>query len=139
MTFLVFLLTLGASLRLTRLAVHDTITKPFRDFLESRESAHLLAKALALPDTAEHHRHPPWTFLRQLFDCPWCIGFWISLALSAVELHVQPIHEGPFWWTLPALTLSMSWLVGVLYTIAYTLDIYEPPTAPRTQPVSRQG
>lgn len=123
----VFLMTWLAALRLTRLAISDTISKPFRDALASREARSAgVPKGQQGPGPKCSHRY--WSLLSQLFDCPWCIGFWISAAAAAAELHVaNPAPGATLWWSYPALTLSLSWLVGFGYTAMYTLEIYEPP------------
>lgn len=113
MSIFVFLVSLGVALRLTRLAIQDTITQPIRDAfarLESRESS------------LRHTGH----FFRQLLDCPWCFGFWASAATTWLALRFAPGHHHFSIWTFAALTFAMSWLVGFIYTIAYTVEIYEP-------------
>lgn len=147
MNFLVFLVSLGAALRLTRLALADLISQPFRTFLFIRASrgASLAAQLerdanhtdtqpteakLLLVDAAWASRGASvWTKLVQLFDCPWCIGFWFSAATTYAALdfsgNVHPSMR--HWWFLYlGLTAATSWLVGLLYTAAYTLEIWEP-------------
>lgn len=126
---IVFFVTLLAALRLTRLAIHDVISRPFRDFLESREARSAsTGYSPDEPGPGPSRGHRSWTMLVQLFDCPWCIGFWISAAAAAVDLDVaNPIPTVSLWFTFPALTLALSWLVGATYTAFYTLELYEPP------------
>lgn len=110
MAFIVFLLALGTALRLTRLVTHDTITEPIRDFFARSESRGA-------------------RFVTKLLQCPWCAGFWISLATSIAALDVAPI-DLPTWFVLPALTLTTSYLVGAVSTAMFTLEIWEPPGSP---------
>lgn len=138
----VFLVSLGAALRLTWLATQDAITKPIRQHFLGRylaanavAEAHQLAKAV--PATAEVDQHTDamisrasrearfWGALVQLFDCPWCIGFWISAATSLAALQAANF-PGPFWFTWPAMALTISWLVGFGQIVVYTAELYEP-------------
>lgn len=64
MTSLAFVIVALAAARLTRLVTEDTITEPLRVWASSRP------------------------FVYELVTCPWCIGFWISLATVGV------------WWTV---------------------------------------
>lgn len=104
-TLVVFLMTWLAALRLTRLAIGDTISRPFREALASREA------------------RQPWRSLTQLFDCPWCIGFWISAAVTAVSLSVSPAPAHlPIWFALPAMSFALSWCVGALAFLEATIE-----------------
>lgn len=118
MSILVFFIALAAALRLTRLAIQDTITQPFRDRLKSRESR--FAQTLT-----------------KLLDCPWCFGFWASAAVTGITMNLStPGVSQPDWtsattWaTYAGLTLAMSYLLGAVYSAVYTLEIYEPPGSP---------
>lgn len=107
MTLAVFLCTLGAALRLTRLAVEDSITSPWRDFLARRS------------DTEAYPRSAPLAFwFAQLFECPWCIGFWVSAGLTAIAAA----SDGQGWYLYPAIALSISYLVGVAATVVLTIE-----------------
>ena len=113
MSILVFLVSLAAALRLTRLAIQDTITQPFRDRLKSRESR--IARTLT-----------------NLFDCPWCFGFWASAATTAIAMNLYGSSldwtTAQTWATYAGLTLATSYLLGAAYSAVYTLEIWEPPT-----------
>jgi hypothetical protein len=62
---LVWALTIGlAAFRLYRIAGVDTITEPFHGRLN-----------------ASHHPVARW--FSDLVSCPWCIGFWASVGLTA--------------------------------------------------------
>lgn len=58
-----------ASARLTRLATTDSISARFRYWAIDRVGARLGAGAAA--------------WVEDLFGCPWCIGYWISIATVA--------------------------------------------------------
>lgn len=135
MQILAFLLALGSTLRLTRLAVTDTITQPFRNAIAMRYAA-----ASALESQSDQNlrddrgviaaadvkivrrfrrRVNAWLWLVQLFECPWCIGFWISLAVAAIALSPAVTS---IWIAWPAIALSLSWLVGALAFLEATVE-----------------
>jgi hypothetical protein len=63
---LVWAVTIGlAAFRLYRIAGVDTITEPFHGRLN-----------------ASHHPVARW--FSDLVSCPWCIGFWASVGLTAL-------------------------------------------------------
>lgn len=120
---IVFLLTLAATVRLTRLAIHDGITQPFRDSLATRASREPRRKRASGKSLA--------ATLVKLFSCPWCVGFWLSAMTAAVELHVaNPVPSITMWFTYPALVLTLSQLVGIMDMATLTLELYEPPGSP---------
>jgi hypothetical protein len=72
---LVWAVLLGlAAFRLYRIAGVDTITEPIHGRLNAS-------------------RHPVGRWFSDLVSCPWCIGFWASVALSAAGAWV-----GVFTW-----------------------------------------
>jgi hypothetical protein len=118
MTFVAFLLALGASLRLTRLAVTDTITQPFRTAIAMRyASASALESQTAQQNSGRAaisraaRRRAIWLWLVQLFECPWCIGFWISAAVAAVAVSPAGTSTPA---VVAAAGLSLSYLVGLI-------------------------
>lgn len=138
MTFLAFLLALGSALRLTRLAVTDSITQPIRTAIAMRYAASSALESQTIAEIAihdatmgrlggrpdsrtrsAHRRARAWLFAVQLFECPWCIGFWISLAVATIA--VSPLGS-----STPALlagiALSLSWLVGALAFLEATIE-----------------
>lgn len=141
MTLFVFLISLGAALRLTRLVVEDTIFAPVRDWFANHYAAALADSALwtqslanSQPTIAEldaprkraaQRRASVYLWFIQLGECPWCIGFWISLAASGAALSPLGTSTG-VWHTwafvLPALALSFSYLVGTVYTVVHTVE-----------------
>lgn len=79
-------LILGAY-RLWMLLAKDTITQRWR------------VRILGYDDTGQRNRWPhPHKTLAALVHCPWCLGFWISLA-AAVAYHEWP--RGTWWVMLP--------------------------------------
>lgn len=110
MTVAVFLVTLGASLRLTRLFVEDTITAKFRARLAARWDA------AVTKDPVRANRG--WMYAVTLFECPWCIGFWISCLLTAGAAF----SDGSSWYFYPAVALTVSYLIGVCSTIVVTIE-----------------
>lgn len=85
-----------ATYRLTRLIGWDVITRPIRVRLTRRSES---------PDRMlPGYRQTLWEFL----NCPFCLGFWISLGIWAA------------WWVTPkwtvwlALPLALSAAVGLL-------------------------
>lgn len=97
---LLLFVTLGASLRLTRLAATDTITEPIRVTLIN-----------AAPQRAQ-----PW--LWQLVSCPWCIGFWTSSLTTLIAALVWHLAAGNPWQPLdaylwPGIALTIAYLVGL--------------------------
>lgn len=101
-------LSLGAIFRLSRLVVEDSITKPFRDYLERR----------AYPQGRSPR--PLWRFLDRLTGCTWCTSVWVAFAVLA------PVYafQGYSWWTYPLAALTASWLTGI---VASWLDSPPPP------------
>jgi hypothetical protein len=114
MTLPILLLTLGSVLRVTRLAVTDTITQPFRHRLALRY-AQALTEVNTSPEPRRDlvRRAERRLLLVQLFECPWCIGFWISLVAACVAY--SPVAH-TLWFQIPALALSLSYLTGLAFT-----------------------
>ncbi len=147
MTFFVFLLALGAALRLTRLVVEDTIFAPIRRWMTQRYAAHLAqtvridgALDLVTSESMETATRPGLNrdarvaerrggrmlFFIQMFECPWCVGFWLAAATSAAAL--SPLGADAHWWAhtwlfvYPALALSISYLIGLVTTVLATIE-----------------
>lgn len=76
----------GATYRLTRLLVADTITLPLRRRL------------------ANNYEGP----LVELFFCAWCMSVWVATGVVALTYFV------PFAWSLVAFVLSLSAAAGYL-------------------------
>lgn len=69
-------------MRITRLITLDTITQPIRDRLTG--------------------------LLGALAECPWCSGFWVSVAVGASWWA----WADQIWWQVAALIGSIAWLCG---------------------------
>lgn len=94
---IVFVLALGAVLRLTRLVVEDSITRPIRDRLD-RASVRKDGRPRRLV-----------AFLAALTSCSWCTSVWVAFgALAPVWARY-----GYDWVLYPFAALSVSWLVGI--------------------------
>ncbi len=111
MTLMVFLLTLGATARLTRLVTDDYIARHLR--------------AYVIRHTSEGND------LRVGIGCPWCLGVWISAGLFTLAYF----HGSADWFVWPAAALSASWLYGIAATI---LD-GDPAPAEEPAPASGDG
>lgn len=89
-------LALGAALRLTRLVTADDLASPLRRWAAARNET-----------------------LGLFVACPWCVGFWISLGAVYAAWEVAPLRGLPWWYAVPAATLTVSWLVGLLADIEW--------------------
>lgn len=81
-------------MRLTRLVVADAILDPVRLWL--------LRHAGARRDTVEY-----------FIGCPWCVGFWLCLALSPFPVFAL----GVAWWWLFVFAAAASQIVGMTAAI----------------------
>lgn len=94
--WIVALLTLAAA-RLTRVLTTDKIGEPYRAFIVRRFGQESLAAYFA--------------------HCAWCTGMWIAALATPLTWwaaglrHHLPLNGG---WAIPALTLTVSYLIGVL-------------------------
>lgn len=109
MTLAVFVLALLSSLRLVRLGVEDTITQPFRNFLARRS---------ARGGRIGH----AWLWLVQLFECPWCLGFWVAGAVTTLAAAATDHGHTAGWFIWPAVALAISYLIGFISTVLFTVE-----------------
>lgn len=119
--FFAFALVTLAAARVTRLLIHDTITEPMRRLLWRRLGNEVPP---ALLESIRHYvartqqtnpRSRSWAW--KLINCPWCLGFWVSLLLTAplaFSPAIRALLPGPWplWWPITALAASQ--LVGLL-------------------------
>jgi hypothetical protein len=91
-TVTVFLLALGATARLTMLLTDDYIARNIRAWFIRRFGP-------------EHD-------LAYLVTCPWCFGMWVAAAV----LPLAWFYGDRLWFIIPALVLTVSWLVGAAAT-----------------------
>lgn len=97
----VFLVSLGAVLRLNRLLIDDTIASPIRDlWIRMANSPRQPVAATGL-------------WFHELWSCPWCLGFWLSAGVTGLAYA----SGGAAWFFLPALALSLSWLAALGYML----------------------
>lgn len=111
-TFWLFLLTVGASARITRIIVSDTITRTIRAKLWAWTGG-----KLRLMRMEENYENPDedgtlvfdeWRW--SILNCPWCIGFWISLAVTALAY----VSHGATWFVVPAIGLTVSYVIAFI-------------------------
>lgn len=98
--FALVVLVLGAY-RLWMLLAKDTITQAWR------------TRLLGYDDTGARNRWPhPHKRLAELVHCPWCLGFWISLA-CVVAYRVWP--NATTWVLLPFAVSASVALISVCF------------------------
>lgn len=110
MVVLVLLLYALSVARLTRLVNADTITDPVRLYVARR------ARDTGDRSDAERAR---WATLSYFLSCPWCVGFWLALALAYVPTRLVGWPA----WALVPVALAASHLTGVFAFAADTEDI----------------
>ena len=88
-------LVVFASARLTRLLVIDAAGEVFRVAIRAGFGVFGDRAAVAAED---------------LLECPFCIGFWISLGVAGSFVT----YGDALWWNVIALALSVSYLAGHL-------------------------
>lgn len=99
-------LTLGATMRLTRLVVTDDLGQwwlkdPLDRWIEERRRLHQRAHPRTLANTRAPFA-PWWLKYRDGLDCPFCVGFWIGAAV----LLLQSRGGKPWRFVAAALTLN---------------------------------
>ncbi len=115
-----------AAASITRAITTDSIFAPWREVRKVRynERANSLREQIhAMPP--DHPRR--WSKARRyewlvasggFFSCPWCVGFWVYLAVAAVAWLAlgtpDVIWGGSAWFTVPAAALAGRWLYGVM-------------------------
>lgn len=124
---LVSLLTLLAICRITRLVTEDTITRPARDWIARRATAHEVSPGRP----AARSGGRAWAWADKLVNCPWCAGFWIS---GAATLAYFRLWLGHWPHTAPlAFTFAVAWLASA-YASALISDWLDSP--PPAQPIT---
>lgn len=121
MTLAVFVLALLASCRLTRLITEDIITSFFRDFLTRRVVSSGERVDARPGDRLTALAYDAWVKAEEWANCPWCAGFWVAAAVTGVMAAAVHSH-GAWWFTYPAAALSISYLIGVIATVVYTIE-----------------
>lgn len=96
-TLLTCLILLLATVRVTRLIVFDRLSEPLRQWLVDKWG--------------------PESMFVYLWFCPWCMGFWVSLAASTVAWVATDLPSYltvPWWAGVPLAALAVSYLVGFI-------------------------
>lgn len=90
MAHVVLIVYVLAVMRLTRLLTADTVLDPVRIWLA--------------------RKFGPESTVLEFLGCPWCVGFWLSLAAAPAVVA----YFGWSWWWLVPLGLACSQLVGMV-------------------------
>jgi len=93
----ILLISLGAAARITRLINADILLGRLR--------------------AAVIRRFGPESLPAEFIGCPWCVGFWVSLAVTALAFCPVISHHKAY--IVIATALTGSWLIGL---IARNLD-----------------
>jgi hypothetical protein len=101
-TLLVLTIYVLVAARLTRLVNYDTVLDPVRLWVARRISAR------QNPDGGKP-TPTRWATVADFMSCPWCVGFWVSLALAPAAILLL----GWPWWSLATLPFAASHLVGI--------------------------
>jgi len=96
-------LTVGATVRLTRLLALDTIAFPVRDWLAAQTGNE---------DDDPSAKNRFFGFVEDMVTCPWCLSVWIG----AVAAPVAWFHGQTAWFMIPALLLTASQVAGMALT-----------------------
>lgn len=102
--FFLFFLASLATFRSQRIVTSDTWypTEKFREWLviqraknEDRQSASVINS----PQREKYRKRVKfWTEVIELFNCPWCFGFWCSGVCTLVLMFTVGIPLPLFWW-----------------------------------------
>ena len=115
LTIVTLTIYVGAGARLTQIVNSDKVFDPVRLRIARREVNENDAAAEATHReqfviAAQHQRRARrWNTLYEFLGCPWCVGWWVSLAGAAAPVAVL----GWSWWTLPAVALAASHVIGL--------------------------
>ena len=111
MTWMVLVLALGATARLTRLIGRDSITFFFRDWLAARgedSRDKRAAKGRRMKSLPERF----FTFVEDMVTCPWCLSVWVSAPVAVLAW----LYGETVWFVVPAIALTASHLTGLVMT-----------------------
>ncbi|ART68195.1 hypothetical protein BTO20_06000 [Mycobacterium dioxanotrophicus] len=124
-TILILIVYVLAVMRLVRLVNFDTVLDPLRIRIARRaqtaKSAGEEAEVNMQPIAAELHLRTMarWNTLAYFIGCPWCVGFWLSLATAIVPV----VLVGWPWWAAFGVALATSHLVGLAAPLSADEDI----------------
>lgn len=122
---LILILYALAVARLTRLVNADAVFDPIRLRVIGRANAAHAAvtEASGLGQVARADMLGGglrrWNAAVYFIGCPWCVGFWLSLATAILPVLVI----GWAWWALFPVALATSHLIGVFAFAADTEDV----------------
>lgn len=95
MAVAVFLLALGAVLRVTRFVNDDELFQPVRDWVD--------------------RRYGPESKLAYLLTCPWCASIYVAAPAAVVSAGwIAPAIGAPWWFAALTLWLTYSFLSGLI-------------------------
>jgi hypothetical protein len=94
--WLLVLLAVLATARLTRLVARDAISDPARAWL--------------------HERGPEW--LTYLVHCPWCVSIWLGAGVAAATYN----WPARWWVVIPLVALTASYVTGALALLTARLE-----------------
>lgn len=85
-----------ASARLTRFVVRDDLAKWWiKDPIDRAMDEYAAGELLEADQQGREPVEPWWWKYRSGLDCPWCVGFWVSLGVAGVAgMRYPPIRLG---------------------------------------------
>lgn len=113
MDILGWLLVLGLTLRLTRFIITDTLGQWWiQDPVDRAMARYAERKINESKLTGEAPEEPWWWKYRVGLNCPWCIGFWVGVAVVASYL----LWGHNEWWRVVAAMFTLNWVVAHIAT-----------------------
>lgn len=110
MGWMTFVLTVGATARITRLIGRDSITFFFRDWLAARTEDARESRKKGRIGLKERI----FSFTEDMATCPWCLSVWVSVPVAALAW----LWGETVWFAVPAAALSASYVTGLVMTVA---------------------
>lgn len=110
MSWMTFVLAVGATARITRLIGRDSITFFFRDWLAARTEDARESRKRGRVGPKERLL----SFTEDMATCPWCLSVWVSAPVAALAW----LWGETVWFAVPAAALTASYLTGLLMTRA---------------------
>lgn len=110
LVFATFLVALGLTARLTRLAVDDAITQPIRNRIANFSFALDATGKRTVPQKAA-------LWVSEMLNCQWCSGMWVATGVTTTAVLATDLSLSPFYFV--AWVATLSYLTGVLSTLVY--------------------